>query len=79
MAILPIFELYFQACVQASASYGNAPIVPALYACPNFYFSLKWKVKVLVTESCLTHCDPINCSPPCSSVHRILQAGILES
>ena len=78
MAILLIFELYFQACVQASASYGKAPIVPALHACPNFCFSLKWKVKVLVTESCLTHCDPMNCSPPCSSVHGILQAGILE-
>ena len=53
-----MYKLYFQACVQVSASYGNAPIVPALCACPNFYFSLKWKVKVLVTESCLTQCDP---------------------
>ena len=32
----------------------------------------------LVTQSCLTLCDPVNCSPPGSSVHRILQAGILE-
>ena len=23
-------------------------------------------------------CDPVDCSPPCSSVHRILQARILE-
>ena len=37
------------------------------------------KVKVLVAQSCLILCDPIDCSPPGSSVHRILQARILES
>ena len=36
------------------------------------------KVKVLVTQSCLTHCAPVDCSPPGSSVHGILQARILE-
>ena len=29
-------------------------------------------------QSCPTLCDPIDCSPPGSSVHGILQAGILE-
>ena len=29
-------------------------------------------------QSCLTLCDPIDGSPPGSSVHRILQARILE-
>ena len=28
--------------------------------------------------SCPTLCDPVDCSPPGSSVHRILQARILE-
>ena len=27
------------------------------------------KVKVLVTQSCSTLCDPVNCSPPGFSVH----------
>ena len=27
-------------------------------------------------QSCLTLCDPMDCSPPDSSVHGILQAGI---
>ena len=36
--------------------------------------SLLMKVKVLVTQLCLTLCDPIDCSPPGSSVHGILQA-----
>ena len=29
-------------------------------------------------QSCLTLCNPMDSSPPCSSVHRILQARILE-
>ena len=36
------------------------------------------KVKVLVAQSCPTLCDPVDCSPPDSSVHRIFQAKILE-
>ena len=32
----------------------------------------KWKV--LVAQSCLTLCDPLDCSPPVSSVHGILEA-----
>ena len=35
-------------------------------------------VCVLVTQSCPTLCDHIDCSPPGSSVHGILQARILE-
>ena len=35
-------------------------------------------LKVLVAQSHLTLCDPMNCSPPGSSVHGILQARILE-
>ena len=38
----------------------------------------KCEVKVLVTQSCLTLCDPMDCSLPGSSVHGILQARILE-
>ena len=33
---------------------------------------------LLVTKSCLTLCDPMDCSPPASSVHGILQARTLE-
>ena len=35
-------------------------------------------MKVLVTQSCPTLCDPMYCSPPGSSVHGILQARILK-
>ena len=36
------------------------------------------KVRVLVAQSRLTLCDPMDCSRPGSSVHGILQARILE-
>ena len=36
------------------------------------------KSKVLVTQSYPTLCDPMDCSPPGSSVHGILQARTLE-
>ena len=37
--------------------------------------TLKWSE---VAQSCPTLCDPVDCSPPSSSVHGILQARILE-
>ena len=45
---------------------GSLPLVP-----PG-------KPKMLISQSCLTLCDPMDCSPPGSSVHGILQARILE-
>ena len=33
---------------------------------------------LLLAQSCLTLCDPVDCSPPGSSVHGILQARTLE-
>ena len=38
----------------------------------------KARVKVLVVQLCPTLCDPMDRSPPGSSVHGILQARILE-
>ena len=36
------------------------------------------EVCVLVAQSCLTLCDPMDCSPPGSPIHGIFQARILE-
>ena len=42
-----------------------------------------WKIVIYIyyvlccAQSCLTLCDPMDCSPPDSSVHGILQARIL--
>ena len=37
-----------------------------------------WLVKVIVSQSCQTLCHPIDCNPPGSTVHGILQARMLE-
>ena len=39
----------------------------------GFFRQEYWKVKVKVTQSCLTLCDPMD-----YTVHKILQARILE-
>ena len=46
---------------------GIEPRSPAL--------EVKWSE---VTQPCPTLCDPVDCSPPGSSIHGILQARILE-
>ena len=43
-----------------------------------YHLSHLWVGSVLVSQSSLTLCDPVNCGPPISSVHRILQTRILE-
>ena len=39
---------------------------------------MKVKSEREVAQSCLTPCDPMDCSPPGSSVHGIFQARVLE-
>ena len=41
-------------------------------------FAIPWTVTHHAPLLCLTLCNPMDCSPPRSSVHGILQAGILE-
>ena len=43
-----------------------------------FYVYLKVKSESVVTQSCPTLCDPVDCSLPGSSIHGIFQARILE-
>ena len=48
--------------------------------CPVCIFTAiyKYTLKVLVVQSCPILCDPMDQSPPSSSVHGVLQARILE-
>ena len=39
---------------------------------------MKVKSESEVAQSCLTLCDPMDCSPPGSSIHGIFQARVLE-
>ena len=38
---------------------------------------MKVKSESEVAQSCLTFCDPMDCSPPVSSIHGIFQARVL--
>ena len=46
--------------------------------CHFFLQCMKVKSQSEVTQSCLTLCDPMDCSLPGSSVHGIFQARVLE-
>ena len=39
---------------------------------------MKVKSESEVAQSCLTLCDPMDCTPPGSSIHGIFQARVLE-
>ena len=57
--------------------------VPSIHIQGSNDHAVKWlryclEVKVLDAQLCLTLCDPMDCSPPGSSIHGILQARILE-
>ena len=43
----------------------------------GYFHLISWAV-CLTTQSCPTLCDPMDCSLPCSPVHGIFQARILE-
>ena len=49
-----------------------------LYLLSPLGIPLRWVCIRSVAQSCLTLCDPMNCSPPGSSIHGIFQARILE-
>ena len=55
-----------------SSCKGQKVFLLSLWLCFSVYMC------VLVAKSCLTLCDPMDCGPPGSSVHGILQARILE-
>ena len=74
--------------------FGNSPLGPSsLFFCTYFPTDTKYVLHVSflllnlflqmcvctkLLQSCLTLCDPTDCSPPGSSVHGILQARIVE-
>ena len=53
---------------------GNPPKDPAI---PILGRNMENKVKVK-SLSCVQLCDPMDCSPPGSSIHGIFQASVLE-
>ena len=63
----------------SKSKYISPPIMPYKYTDPRAASQhFLWEVKVLVPQLYPTLCDPMDCSPPGSSVHGILQARLLE-
>ena len=60
----------------------NCKIVPYYFAGLMYEYMKKWMETSMdwseVAQSCPTLCDSMDCSPPGSSIHEILQAKILE-
>ena len=53
-------------------------ILQEMRACLHFFFMRAPLFRCMHAESCLTLCNPMDCSPPGSSVHGTFQARILE-
>ena len=53
-------------------SFGQSVCISGTVPCKGAH------VCASVVQSCLTLCDPTDCSPPRSSIHGILQARLLE-
>ena len=49
-----------------------------VFSCKDLFFTLGLHVRAKSLQSCLTLCNPMDCSLPVSTVHGILQARILE-
>ena len=72
------FVSIFSSRIIMRLSLNNVYGVLSVVEIQSFEIIQRWKWKVLVAQSCLTLCDPMDCSPPGSSVHGILQARILK-
>ena len=48
------------------------------YVCESGLNLTRWRCRCMCAQPCLTLCDPMDYSPPGSSVHGIFQARILE-
>ena len=70
-----VFRITIEYKTDYSMITGKPPVLRVLWKKKS-----NWalKVKVLVAQSCLIYCNPMDCSPPGSSVHGILQAKMLE-
>ena len=74
---LTIIPMFLSPCVTKSCQ--PIAIFSQLFIQVKYnIFPYSEKVKLLLTQLCLTLCNPMECSPPGSSVHGILQARMLK-
>ena len=72
--LLGLFQIHPQ---DGTKSYPEAKLPPSFFPWSFSQGNLNTpSVRTKLLQSCLTFCDPLDCSPPGSSVHGILQARI---
>ena len=59
-------------------SYTGSPSSSVIHVGGGVTHPLKYKSESEVVQSCPTLCNPMDCSLPGSSVHRVFQARVLE-
>ena len=73
---------HFSACACECVTYYLPPTRPRVFCSFSASYHLLplglHSLRAKLLRSCLTLCDSMDCSPPGSSVHGILQAKILE-
>ena len=70
-----LYQLSYQRSPEKQNDWPASPTPGELRSsCSSSFYSCSMSV----AQSCLTPCDPMDCSPPGFSVHGILQARILE-
>ena len=73
------FQNIKMACHTWFSNTHQGPVLVSLACCLSRLMDLKCSTGcVLVSQSCLTLCNPMDCSSPGSSVHGMLQVRILE-
>ena len=73
-AFIRTLKIWVFNCVR----WKNCAYLIIYHPCPTPKFSVFFCCCCSVTKLCPTLCDPMGCSPPGSSVHGVLQTGILE-
>ena len=71
--LLTLDEGYLLTATPSDLERGVAPLSPRAATAPWMWGCSSW-----LLQSCPILCKPMDCSPPCFSVHWILQARILE-
>ena len=72
---LPFFSPTTSLLLRTGSRISHGPLL--LFCQQNHYYTINCCC-CLVTRLCPTLCNPMDCSPPGSSVHGLLQARILE-
>ena len=63
---------------QQTGSKSGKEYIKTVYCHLTYLTYMQSESESEVAQSCLTLCDPVDCSPPGSTAHGILQARILE-